>query len=152
MFLIESTISLTSPTYTRVAGDGAGVLGWSRYFHPAPTPTLQSFKYFVFTEPKYDLSMTMTMTTMTMTMGRGRSRNLPKAGKVKNDRLRQPCPIPQSPSPHPSFLYPRIFQPFFPFLFLLSQDFRRWLQYLPQNIYSAAPQHKCPLSSYWTAL
>ena len=35
---------------------GAGVFGWSRNFHPAPapTPTLQYLKYFVFTGPKYD--------------------------------------------------------------------------------------------------
>ena len=37
---------------------GAGVFGWSRSrnFRPAltPTPTLQYFKYFVFTGPKYD--------------------------------------------------------------------------------------------------
>ena len=37
---------------------GARVFGWSRSqnFHPAPasTPTLQYFKYFVFTGPKYD--------------------------------------------------------------------------------------------------
>ena len=35
---------------------GAGVFGWSRCrnFHPAPAPTLQYFKYFVFTGPKYD--------------------------------------------------------------------------------------------------
>ena len=35
---------------------GAGVFGWSRSrnFHPAPTPTLQYLKYFVFTGPDYD--------------------------------------------------------------------------------------------------
>ena len=42
------------------------------------------------------MTMTVTMTmTMTLAMGRSRSRsqsrNLPGAGKVKNDRLRQPC-------------------------------------------------------------
>ena len=35
---------------------GAGVVGqsWSRNFHPALAPTLQYFKYFVFTGPDYD--------------------------------------------------------------------------------------------------
>ena len=35
---------------------GAGVFGRSRNFHSAPalTPTLQYFKYFVVTGPKYD--------------------------------------------------------------------------------------------------
>ena len=94
----------------------------SRNFHPAPasTPTLQYLKYFVFTGHDYDYdydcdydnddydheSMTMTTktmmtmtktTTVTMTRGRGRSRsrsrNLPRAGKVKNYRLRQPWMI-----------------------------------------------------------
>ena len=54
---VQSKISvLIQIILTRVAG--AGVFGWSQSRNflpaPAPTPTLQYFKYLVFTGPKYD--------------------------------------------------------------------------------------------------